>query len=164
MTRCNITSSEEATGVLSDDGHHPLTGIMHAGGVLVDGTLLKQTAASLRGVLAPKLAVMPSIRRGVLGQPIVDVNLFSSVSAFLGSPGQANYAAANMALNSWAHALQSSGIAGQCVGDANQPHAMGWMPAATKTTIACALQGPAFSGVPGWRLEWLSTTLLSCPE
>lgn len=112
MVRCDITSREEAAGFLGPCGNHPLAGIMHAGGVLVDSILLKQTAASLRQVFAPKLAVMLSVQSLAAAQPVVNVNLFSSVSAFLGSPGQANYAAANLALGAWSQTLQGSGLAG----------------------------------------------------
>lgn len=113
MIRCDITSREEAAGFLGPPyGNYHLAGIMHAGGVLVDGILLKQTAVSLRQVFAPKLAFMFSIQRLVAANPVVNINLFSSVSAFLGSPGQANYAAANLALGAWTQVLQGSGLAG----------------------------------------------------
>lgn len=41
--------------------------------------------------------------------------LFSSVAALLGSPGQANYAAANAAIGSFAHGQQSRGLRSQSI-------------------------------------------------
>ena len=109
-TRCDAAVAEEAASAL---GGGQLAAIMHAGGVLQDGILLKQSAASVRAVLAPKLRFMEHAASAARLQPVRALNLFSSVSAFLGSPGQANYAAANSALNAWAELLQQHGVAGK---------------------------------------------------
>ena len=112
-TRCDAAVAEEAAAALSGGGGGQLAAVMHAGGVLQDGILLKQSAASVRAVLAPKLRFMQHAASALRLQPVRAVNLFSSVSAFLGSSGQANYAAANSALNAWAELLQQHGMAGK---------------------------------------------------
>lgn len=117
-TRCDAAVAEEVAAALGGAGGQ-LAAVMHAGGVLQDGILLKQSAASVRAVLAPKLRFMQHAASAARLQPVRAVNLFSSVSAFLGSPGQANYAAANSALNAWAELLQQHGVAGKwriCLG------------------------------------------------
>jgi NAD(P)-dependent dehydrogenase (short-subunit alcohol dehydrogenase family) len=105
----------EARAALYDPGAIQLAGIMHAGGVLQDGLLFKQTAGSVRYVWSPKLCFMAHAVFAVPQQALHVVSLFSSVSAFLGTPGQSNYAAANSALNAWADILQQRGIGGKCL-------------------------------------------------
>ena len=130
-TRCDAAVAEEVAAALGGGGQ--LAAVMHAGGVLQDGILLKQSAASVRAVLAPMLRFMQHAASAARLQPVRAVNLFSSVSAFLGSPGQANYAAANSALNAWAQLLQQHGVAGKwriCLG----LHATAaWLPLAPLT-------------------------------
>ena len=76
--------------------------LVHAGGVLEDALLPKQTLAGLRRVFAPKLAGLRSLTAASAAGPPAAVALFSSIAAMLGTPGQGNYAAANAALDSWA--------------------------------------------------------------
>lgn len=76
---------------------------MHAGGVLADSALRGQTAASLRAVLAPKACGVANLDTALSASPLQAAVAFSSIAALLGNPGQANYAAANGALDAWAH-------------------------------------------------------------
>ena len=82
---------------------------MHAGGVIRDARIQKQNLAQLREVLAAKSVAdrqLASISR--LQAVKVDA-AFSSLSALLGTAGQANYAAANMALNAASNFKQHQG-------------------------------------------------------
>lgn len=87
----------------------PVKGILHAGGVLKDALIGKQTLARLRRVVAPKLHAAQGVVGVTWGMPLAVVSLFSSLSALLGTPGQANYAAGNAALNQLSCALQHQG-------------------------------------------------------
>ncbi len=109
---CDASLAEDATAGLICMPNAELAAVIHAGGILQDSALLRQTSISVRAVLAPKLRFMVHGSVCVQQQPLQAVNLFSSVSAFLGSPGQANYAAANSAINAWATLLQQQGVAG----------------------------------------------------
>ncbi len=80
-----------------------MTAILHAAGVLRDAALPNQTAASLRAVQAAKHYQHNHC------QPLHNSILFSSVAALFGSPGQANYAAANSQLDAMAQQLQIAG-------------------------------------------------------
>ena len=85
--------------------------IMHAGGVIRDAPLAKQTAAALREVMAPKQHASARLASTAWALPLsADVG-FSSLSALLGTAGQANYAAANLMLNAHAEERQSQGSA-----------------------------------------------------
>lgn len=87
----------------------PLRAIIHAGGLLEDATLLKQTLASFRTSLAPKLHGLLQLSAAATGSALDSITLFSSTSALLGPPGQGNYAVANAGLNSWAISQQTTG-------------------------------------------------------
>lgn len=109
---CDVSATGEAAAALSTDTISQLTCILHAGGVLKDATLLWQSAASVRTVFAPKLGFVARASAALHLQTVHAVNMFSSVSAFMGSHGQGNYAAANFALNAWAASIQQQGVAG----------------------------------------------------
>ena len=85
----------------------PLAGVLHAGGVLRDAVLPKQTAQGVFEVMAPKVAGAANVLAHARLQPMAGVKLFSSIASAMGSGGQANYAAANAVLDSWAHPCQS---------------------------------------------------------
>ena len=94
---------------------HPVLGVMHAGGVLADGVLAAQSLDSLRTVWAPKVAALRQLSAAYGAQPGAFQLLFSSVAALLGSPGQANYSAANAALDAAAQRAQQHGAANTSV-------------------------------------------------
>lgn len=79
--------------------------------MLRDALLAKQTAAGLRQALAPKLAGGANAAAAQRCQPLQQRLLFSSVASLLGNTGQANYAAANAALDAAAQAMQQQGAA-----------------------------------------------------
>ena len=72
--------------------------VVHAAGLLADGTLLRQTHAASRDVFAPKLVAVTQARRATTASPRFHV-YFSSVAALVSPAGQANYASANAALD-----------------------------------------------------------------
>lgn len=83
--------------------------IMHAGGVIRDAPLSKQTAARLREVVASKWHAACRLATLSWAKPVAaDVN-YSSLSALLGTGGQANYAAANLLLNAHTEERRSQG-------------------------------------------------------
>jgi len=61
-------------------------------------------------VFAPKHAASLSLQQLLLHQPLSHQVLFSSVASLLGSPGQANYAAANAGLDGLAAQLSAGGV------------------------------------------------------
>lgn len=98
MARCDVSSGEETATVSTNQF---IGSIVHAGGVLRDGLISKQTSAGVREVMAPKVAGLCNLGQRLLthgGQ----MTVFSSIAGVLGSAGQANYAAANSYMDTWA--------------------------------------------------------------
>ena len=80
----------------------PVRGIIHAAGLLDDGVLAAQTPERFADVMAPKVQGALNLHLHTLDWPLDFFALFSSATALLGSPGQANYAAANAFLDALA--------------------------------------------------------------
>jgi acyl transferase domain-containing protein/NADPH:quinone reductase-like Zn-dependent oxidoreductase/acyl carrier protein len=81
----------------------PLRGVVHAAMVLDDGFLYQVDRERFQNVLRPKLAGSWNLHLLTRDCSLDFFVLFSSLTAVLGSPGQANYAAANAFLDSLAH-------------------------------------------------------------
>ena len=96
-------------------GAPAVEGVWHAAGVLADGLLARQTAATLARVYGPKAHAAWSVQRGCAALPLRACALFSSVAALLGGAAQANYAAANGCLDALAAARRAAGEAGVAV-------------------------------------------------
>ena len=108
LAMADMASSEGSASVLAAEAgeQRPLAAMFHSGGVLADATLAKQAPAGIRAVFAAKVAAVQRWRAAMLVQPAAAEVLFSSVAALLGSGGQANYSAANAALDAMAVGLQ----------------------------------------------------------
>ncbi len=117
VRRADVARAGELAEALgsADDPARPLRGVVHAAGVLEDGALLQMDAAQLARVLAPKLRGAFNLHRLTLGAPLDFFALFSSAASVLGSPGQANYMAANAFLDALAHARRAEGRCGLSV-------------------------------------------------
>jgi acyl transferase domain-containing protein len=110
--RCDVSDAGAVALILERiaDGP-PLRGIIHAAGVLEDATLAHETADRFRRVLAPKLSGAWHLHRLTQQLPLDFFVLYSSMASLMGSPGQANYAAANAFLDALAHHRRSRGLA-----------------------------------------------------
>jgi acyl transferase domain-containing protein/ubiquinone/menaquinone biosynthesis C-methylase UbiE/acyl carrier protein len=90
----------------------PLRGIVHAAGILDDGILLNLTWDRFKNVLAPKTIGAWNLHTLAAASPLDFFIMFSSTVSVLGSPGQANHAAANAYLDALAHTRQAQGLPG----------------------------------------------------
>jgi myxalamid-type polyketide synthase MxaB len=90
--------------------HSSLRGIVHAAGVLNDGVLQKLSWNRFSQVMAPKIAGAWNLHVATRNLPLDFFVCFSSIASVLGSPGQANYAAANAFLDALAHYRRCLGL------------------------------------------------------
>ncbi|HEX8847781.1 MAG TPA: type I polyketide synthase [Pyrinomonadaceae bacterium] len=92
------------------EGWPSIRGVVHAAGVLHDSTLLQLDADSFNQTWLPKVAGS-WLLHSLLSQESLDfLILFSSAASLLGSPGQANYAAANSFLDALAQQRRAQGL------------------------------------------------------
>ena len=118
MAAGDVTAHADMAGLmqlLAASGAPAVSGVLHAGAVLADALLGRQTAAILRAVFAPKVPGALCLLGATSAMPLQGLLHFSSLTAQLGTPGQANYAAANGALDGVAQdylnrGLQSSSV------------------------------------------------------
>jgi acyl transferase domain-containing protein/acyl carrier protein len=96
----------------ADTSGLPLLGVVHAAGILEDATLLKQDPSSLRRVMAPKILGALHLHAQTRHRPLDFFVMYASAAGVLGSPGQANYAAANTFLDALAHHRRAQGLPG----------------------------------------------------
>jgi NADPH:quinone reductase-like Zn-dependent oxidoreductase/3-oxoacyl-(acyl-carrier-protein) synthase/SAM-dependent methyltransferase/acyl carrier protein len=94
----------------------PLRGVIHAAGILADAVLEQQDRAHLAAVFAAKVEGARYLDRLTRALPLDFFVLFSSAGALLGSPGQANHAAANAWMDALAYARRQSGFPAVSIG------------------------------------------------
>ena len=96
--------------VRSIDPAYPLRGVIHAAGVLEDQLIENQSVASFVSVARPKAEGAWALHDATLECPLHFFLIYSSAASVLGSPGQANYSAANALADALAYYRQSIGL------------------------------------------------------
>jgi polyketide synthase 12 len=101
---CDVADRSALTEVIEAvPEDHPLTAVIHCAGTLDDGLLSSLTPASIRTVFGPKVDAAWHLHDLTRELDLTAFILYSSAAGVLGSPGQANYAAANSFLDGLAH-------------------------------------------------------------
>ncbi|HDT4624424.1 TPA: SDR family NAD(P)-dependent oxidoreductase [Klebsiella oxytoca] len=88
---------------------YPLTSVIHLAGVIQDGSFELMTRRDLAAVLRSKLDSAVYLDDLTRSHTLSSFILFSSLSGLLGTPGQANYAAANTFLDALAQHRRVNG-------------------------------------------------------
>jgi acyl carrier protein len=113
VAACDMSSGEQVAALVgSVPGEHPLTGVIHAAGVLSDGMVGSLTAGDVAAVFGPKAGGAFHLDRVTRGLDVDVFVLFSSAAGTLGNPGQGNYAAANAYLDALAARRRGAGLPG----------------------------------------------------
>ncbi|WP_028933378.1 type I polyketide synthase [Pseudonocardia spinosispora] len=117
VAAADVTKRAELASVLAHVDEHmpPLRGVLHAAMVLDDRTVLELDAARYSRVLAPKVQGAWNLHELTLGRKLDFFVLYSSAAVLLGSPGQANYAAANAFLGALARYRAGRGEPALCI-------------------------------------------------
>jgi len=96
VARADVARAEDVARILSNiPDDEPLTGIIHAAGIIDDGMALQQTSERFVKVMAPKVQGTWNLHKQTQDIPLDFFVCFSSIASFIGSLGQTNYAAAN---------------------------------------------------------------------
>ena len=100
VLHCDI-AAPDATARLAEalGSLPPLAGIVHSAGTIDDGPIATLDAGRWDAVLGPKVAGSWNLHRLALAMPVDFFVCFSAGAALLGSAGQANYTAANAAMD-----------------------------------------------------------------
>ncbi|ULH14296.1 acyltransferase domain-containing protein (plasmid) [Deinococcus sp. KNUC1210] len=138
----------------------PLLGVFHAAMVIDDVLLEGLTPERLARVTRPKVLGGWNLHTLTLNDPLDFFVCFSSVSALLGNPGQANYAAANTFLDALAGHRRGLGLPALSV-NWGAVQGVGYL--AQETGVAARLEAAGVPPVPVTRLLAALEALLSAP-
>ncbi|MFE5586383.1 SDR family NAD(P)-dependent oxidoreductase [Kitasatospora sp. NPDC056531] len=113
IAACDAADRESLREVLAAiPADRPLTGVIHAAGVLWDGLIESMSAEQAAAVLRPKVQGAINLHELTADTELSAFVLFSSLAGIMGGPGQANYAAANAMLDALAQHRRARGLAG----------------------------------------------------
>ena len=93
----------------------PLKGVIHAAGVLEDGLIMNQSWETFERVMTPKIAGSWNLHQATKHLSLDFFLGFSSIASLLGSPGQANYSAANAFMDALAPYRNRLGLPGTSI-------------------------------------------------
>ena len=114
VVACDVADRDAVQGLFGQLSREfpPVRGVIHAAGVLDDGTITSLTPDRVDTVLRAKVDAAWNLHEATRE---LDLSMFvvcSSIAATVGAPGQGNYAAANAFLDGLAAHRQAAGLAG----------------------------------------------------
>ncbi len=108
----DVSSPSAVAGLFREFGSSMprLRGIIHAAGVLDDGVFMQLTWNRFKTLFGPKVYGAWNLHQLSQDMDLDFFVMFSSIASVLGSPGQANHAAANAFMDSLAHFRRARGL------------------------------------------------------
>ncbi|MFI7663582.1 type I polyketide synthase [Micromonospora parva] len=108
---CDVTDRAALAGLIAEIPlSRPLTGVVHAAGVVDDGAVASLNHARIDGVLAAKAEAAWHLHELTRDRDLAFFVLSSSIAGLAGSAGQAGYAAANVFLDALAVRRRAEGL------------------------------------------------------
>lgn len=114
---CDVANREQLAETLEqiEQQQPPLTGVVHAATVFADGLVENMSDEQIEQVLAAKAFGAHYLHELTADKPLELFVMFSSATTLFGNPGQANYVAANFALEGLAQLRRAQGLSATCV-------------------------------------------------
>ncbi|WP_037902684.1 type I polyketide synthase, partial [Streptomyces sp. NRRL S-350] len=111
VTACDTTDADAVTALIAAiPADRPLSAVVHTAGLLDDATVTALAPGQLHTVLRPKVDAAWHLHRATEHLDLQAFVLYSSIAGIVGSPGQANYAAANAYLDALATHRRARGL------------------------------------------------------
>ncbi|MFI5468821.1 SDR family NAD(P)-dependent oxidoreductase [Streptomyces cacaoi] len=111
VASCDVSDRDALAALLASiPSEHPLTGVIHAAGVLDDGVVAGLDPHRMAGVFAPKAGALRLLDELTRERPPRVFAAFSSAASVFGSAGQGNYAAANAYVDAVVSARRAAGL------------------------------------------------------
>ncbi|OBI51545.1 type I polyketide synthase [Mycobacterium sp. E787] len=116
VVACDVADREAVAGMLAQlPADYPLRAVVHAAGVLDDGLISSLTADRVDAVLRAKVDGVWNLHELTKDLNLSAFVVFSSMAGIVGTPGQANYAAANSFLDGLVAHRRAGGLPGLSV-------------------------------------------------
>ncbi|TAM66695.1 type I polyketide synthase [Mycobacterium sp.] len=113
VVACDVADPEAVSAMLARiPARYPLRGVVHAAGILDDGLISSLTPDRVDAVLRAKVDGAWNLHQLTRHLDLSVFVVFSSMAGIVGTPGQANYAAANSFLDGLVAHRRAHGLAG----------------------------------------------------
>ena len=113
---CDVADRASLAEALGHPDILPLKGVFHAAMVIDDALMANLDPERMDSVLLPKIKGAWNLHELTHKLPLDHFMLYSSVTTFIGNPGQANYVAGNAWLEGLAVLRRAEGLPVTCIG------------------------------------------------